>query len=63
MTMDRRCSGTTFDGRVVSAYRVLGMPTTVFLTPDGRIHSTWTGLLTERKLVDLVGELPKASAE
>ena len=55
-------TGTTLDQQVVSAYRVLGMPTTVFLTPDGRTHRTWTGLLTEAKMVELVEELLEASA-
>jgi len=55
-------TGTTSAGRVVSSYRVLGMPTTVFMTPDGGIHRSWTGRLTEEKLVDLMEELLAASA-
>ena len=55
-------TGTTSNGRVVSSYRVLGMPTTVFMTPDGGIHRSWTGRLTEQKLVDLMEELLAASA-
>ena len=56
-------TGSTMNREVVSAYRVLGMPTTVFLTPDGRAHRTWTGLLTETKMVELVEELLEASAD
>lgn len=54
--------GTTFDSSVVRAYRVRGMPTTFFITPQGEIVNTWTGLLTRDKLAELVGELLAASA-
>jgi thiol-disulfide isomerase/thioredoxin len=55
-------TGTTFDGKVVRAYQVLGMPTTVFLTPDGKVFRTWTGILTRAKMVELFEQLLKASA-
>jgi thiol-disulfide isomerase/thioredoxin len=54
-------TGATFDANVVRAYQVLGMPTTVFLTPEGKVFRTWTGLLTRSKLVELVEGLLKAS--
>ncbi len=54
-------AGTTFDSRVVRDYEVLGMPTTVFIAPDGRIVKTWPGLLTWDKMVKLTDELLKAS--
>lgn len=54
-------TGTTFDGNVVRAYQVLGMPTTVFLTPDGKVVRTWTGLLTRAKMVELFEQLLRAS--
>lgn len=54
-------TGTTFDGKVVRAYQVLGMPTTVFLTPDGKVFRTWTGLLTRAKMVELFEQLLRAS--
>lgn len=54
-------TGTTFDNKVVREYRVLGMPTTVFLTPDGKVVTTWTGLLTRRKMVELFDQLLEAS--
>ncbi len=54
-------AGTTFDASVVRAYRVRGMPTTFFITPDGEIVNIWTGLLTRDKLAELVGELLAAS--
>ena len=55
-------NGTTFEPEVVRAYRVLGMPSTYFVKPNGEIHETWVGLLNKSKMVDLVEELLKASA-
>lgn len=54
-------AGTTFDGQVMVDYRVLGMPSTFFITPDGEIVETWSGLLTEDKLSELIEELLAAS--
>lgn len=53
--------GTTFDPAVLSDYKVLGMPTTAFITPEGEIVRSWTGLLTKAKMVELVEELLQAS--
>lgn len=50
-------SGSTEDGGVVRDYQIMGMPTTVFLAPDGRIVSQHTGLLTEDQLRQQVAEL------
>jgi len=54
-------TGTTFDGSIIRSYHVRGMPTTVFITPQGQIVQTWTGLLTKAKLTELVGNLLAAS--
>ena len=56
-------TGTTTDGRVAQAYRVLGMPTTVFLTPEGKVFKTWSGLLTKSKMVELTEGLVRASGK
>jgi len=53
--------GTTFEAEVVMNYRVFGMPTTVFITPEGEIVETWTGLLTKDKMTELVEALLVAS--
>jgi thiol-disulfide isomerase/thioredoxin len=50
-------AGTTFDAGVVGEYRLLGMPSTYFITPDGTIVRQWAGILTEEKLVELIEEL------
>jgi len=41
--------------------RVLGLPSTDFITPDGRVHRNWTGILNESKLTELVEDLIGAS--
>ena len=56
-------TGTTFDPEVVREYGVLGMPTTVFIQPNGKIVRKWTGLLTKSKMSGLVEELLAASAK
>jgi thiol-disulfide isomerase/thioredoxin len=54
-------AGTTFNASELGAYRILGMPTTVFITPAGKIFKKHTGLLTRAQMDALVGELLKAS--
>jgi cytochrome c biogenesis protein CcmG, thiol:disulfide interchange protein DsbE len=40
---------------------ILGMPTTVFITADGKILKKYTGMLTRDQMNTFVGELLKAS--
>lgn len=51
-------TGTTFDDSVPREYRLQGMPTTMFLTPDGKVFRRHTGYLPEdqfrRSLQDLL---------
>jgi thiol-disulfide isomerase/thioredoxin len=54
-------AGTTSDVEVVKAYKLVGMPTTYFIRPNGEIVRQWTGLLTKEKLTELVEELLEAS--
>lgn len=54
-------AGTTFDARTVRNYEILGMPTTVFITSDGRIWRKHAGLLTRGQMVALTEELLRAS--
>jgi hypothetical protein len=42
-------------------YEILGMPTTVFITADGRIWRKYTGLLTFNQVKTLADELTRAS--
>ena len=55
-------TGTTSNADLVQNYQILGMPTTYFVTPSGEIVRTWTGLLTEDMLAELVEELLDAAA-
>lgn len=54
-------TGTTFDGRTVRNYEILGMPTTVFITADGRIQRKHAGLLTREQMAAFTDELLRVS--
>lgn len=56
-------TGTTTDPATVRDYRVLGMPTTYFITSDGQILRRWTGVLTADQLSELVQELLDSAAD
>ena len=50
-------AGFTDDRGVVQDYQILGMPTTVFINPDGTIFEKWTGALNRRVLVQKVEQM------
>ncbi|MCH7712142.1 MAG: TlpA family protein disulfide reductase [Chloroflexi bacterium] len=50
-------AGFTDDRGVVRDYKVLGMPTTVFIRPDGTISARWTGALNRRILEQKIQEM------
>jgi thiol-disulfide isomerase/thioredoxin len=54
-------AGTTSEASVMVDYRVIGMPSTFFLTPSGEIVRTWSGLLTKEKISEFIDELLTAS--
>jgi thiol-disulfide isomerase/thioredoxin len=54
-------TASTRDSQVVNRYRILGMPSTVFVTPDGKVLRKWDGALTQAKMQELVEELIRAS--
>ncbi len=54
-------AGTTFEEDTVNVYQLIGMPTTVFITPDGRIFKQHAGQLTRDQMRTLVYELLQAS--
>lgn len=53
--------GTTFESSVISDFKILGMPTTLFIKPDGQIETKWTGVLTLQKMKELTEDLLEAS--
>lgn len=54
-------TGTTDDKSIIARYDVVSMPSTFFITPDGRIIKKWSGPIGDR-LKPLVEGLLKASA-
>ena len=50
-------AGFTEDGSVVEAHRVLGLPTTIFVTAEGRLHRKWDGVLNREKLGEIAEEM------
>ena len=50
-------AGYTEESSVLPAYRVLGLPTTVFINADGSIHNKWTGALNEEVLIEKAEEM------
>ena len=50
-------AGFTEDRGVVRDYKVLGMPTTVFINPDGTIFARWTGALNRSLLEEKIQEM------
>ena len=49
-------AGFTEDGQAVREY-VTGMPTTVFITPQGDVFRSWTGYLSKNKLTEITEEM------
>ena len=49
-------AGFTEDGQAVREY-VTGMPTTVFITPQGEVFRSWTGYLSKDKLTEITEEM------
>ena len=53
-------AGFTSDGNVIQDYRVLGMPTTIFIDKDGNIFDKWTGALNgsilEEKTLEMLAQ-------
>ena len=50
-------AGFTDDGDVIKEYRVLGMPSTIFIDANGEVFDTWTGPLNEETLKEKTPEM------
>lgn len=48
--------GIDTDGAILEQYPILGLPTTWFITTDGRIAASWAGQLDEEKLERLIDQ-------
>lgn len=55
-------TASTDDSSIIRRYKVVAMPSTFFITPDGRIIRKWSGPIGDR-LTSLVDELVKESAK
>lgn len=49
-------TGQSDSGSVVDSYKILAMPTTVFITPNGTIKQTWIGSISEADLFEITQE-------
>lgn len=49
------------DLKTVQDLRVIGLPSTDFITPNGKVVRNWTGILNQAKLEELVENLLNAS--
>jgi len=54
-------AGTTPDITAMQAYKVTGVPTTLFFKPNGELVEQWRGVLTEKQLTDYIEALLEAS--
>ncbi len=50
-------NGFTDEGAVVSQYRVLSMPTTIFINSRGEVFRRWSGALNQEVLTEVVEEM------
>ena len=53
--------GTTHEADILQRFWVLGIPTTVFITPDAEIVRQWTGVVDASSMMKLVDELVAVS--
>lgn len=50
-------AGAAIDRALVAQYRVAGMPSTYFITADGKLFRTWTGLLNKDVLERITNDM------
>jgi thiol-disulfide isomerase/thioredoxin len=50
-------TGFTNDGSVMQDYAVLSMPTTVFITSEGKVFRKWSGALNRQTLAEITNEM------
>ena len=50
-------AGSTTDDRVIPGYKVLTMPTTVFIDSGGQVFRTWNGVLDKETLAEVTEDM------
>ena len=56
-------TGSTEDASVVTDYGVFSMPTTVFITAEGGVFRTWSGILDKEKLIEVASDMLALSGD
>jgi thiol-disulfide isomerase/thioredoxin len=56
-------TGSTEDASVMKEYGVFSMPTTVFITAEGKIFRKWSGILNKGKLIEIASDMLALSGE
>ena len=56
-------TGSTEDASVVREYSVFSMPTTVFITAEGKVFRTWSGILDKEKVIEIASDMLALSGE
>lgn len=54
-------AGTVFDKDILAAYKIFGMPSTFFITPDGMIVRKQIGLMTPDQMDAYIADLMRAA--
>jgi peroxiredoxin len=49
-------AGLDFDGRIARAYEVKGLPTTIIISPEGKVLHRWQGPIDRERLDAFVAE-------
>jgi hypothetical protein len=55
-------TGGTSDANAIREMEIIGMPTTLFISPEGKVVKRWTGLLDKDQLSQLIVELKGSTA-
>ena len=50
-------AGFADDAGVMRAYKILAMPTTVFISSNGELFRTWGGVLNKEKLAEVTNDM------
>jgi thiol-disulfide isomerase/thioredoxin len=55
-------TGGTTDATAVREMKIIGMPTTLFISPEGEVVKRWTGLLDKGQLSQFIAEFQGSTA-
>ena len=55
-------AGYTHNSQAMRQFGINGTPTTVFLTPDGKVFRTWGGFMSQGQMANIIRELLRVSS-